>query len=147
MLKVFIIRKGNHPCSLRLGALKMPLPLINTTMKERKTCPACHIAPVAINCYKNGKVYYRDRCDKCIRAGKKAKPPVPTWIKSGYKKKPRCEKCGFVFKFPEQSTVVYLDGNDENTNWSNLRTICSNCEIEVSHSNLPWKSSTIQADF
>lgn len=120
---------------------------INISMTTRKTCPACHQAPVAINCYKKGKVYYRDRCDKCIRAGKKAKPPIPLWVRSGYKKKTRCEKCGFVFKFPEQANVVYLDGNDENTNWSNLRTICSNCEIEVYHSNLPWKSSTIQADF
>jgi len=58
-------------------------------MTERKICPSCNQRPVAINCHKGDKTYYRKVCDICVRAGKKDKK-VPGWAKSGYRKKPQC---------------------------------------------------------
>jgi len=74
----------------------------------RKICSTCNQRLVAINYIKNNITHYRSKCDVCARAGRKDKA-VPAWYKSGYRKKPQCEKCGFKFKFPtEQSAVYYL---------------------------------------
>ena len=70
----------------------------------------------------------------------------PGWMKSGYKKKERCEKCSFRFKFSDQATVYHVDGNVENNDWSNLKTVCANCGIEVRHGNLAWVTSEITPD-
>lgn len=113
--------------------------------EERKICPACKKRPVAINYHRNGKTYYKDRCDCCRRANKRPLPP--SWVRSGYKKKEACEKCRFRFKHPEQAFVVHLDGNQDNADWANLKTICANCNIEITHSNLPWKPSKLTPDF
>jgi hypothetical protein len=86
-------------------------------------------------------------CDGCTRKGKKLKPLPPSWAKAGYKKKPHCEKCGFVAKHVEQLAVFHLDGNLKNNDWVNLKTICMNCMIEVFKSRLPWKPSPITPDF
>lgn len=110
---------------------------INTIMLVRKTCPCCNLKPVAINYKKCGRTYYRKKCDQCYR--KKRKPAPPAWLRSGYKKKDRCEKCNFRFKFAEQSHVYHLDGNTSNNDWFNLRTICANCAIEIEYSNLGWR--------
>lgn len=117
---------------------------ISNIMLERKICPCCRIKPVAIANKRNGKTYYRTKCDQCYRF--KKKPLPPEWIKSGYKKKEKCEKCGFRFKFPEQSHVFHLDGNTENNDWFNLKTVCANCQIEVQHSKLPWRHSKLKPD-
>ena len=115
---------------------------------ERKICPVCNVRPVAHNYTdKNGVLHYRRTCDVCKRAGKKAKVTL-AWQKAGYKKKPQCEKCGFKFKFDEQSAVFYVDGNLRNNNHFNLKTVCLNCCQEVYRSKLPWKrSSPLTPDF
>jgi hypothetical protein len=113
-------------------------------MLERKLCPCCKVKMVTINYRKYGKIYYRNKCAECYR--KKKKPMPPGWVKSGYRKKDRCEKCGFRFKLPEQATVFHIDGNPDNCNWVNLKTICANCQIEVSISNLGWARSGIIPD-
>ena len=116
-------------------------------MSERKICPTCNQRPVAVNCHRGDKIYYRKVCDFCSRAGKKDKK-IPAWVKSGYKKKLSCEKCGFKFKFPtEQSAVFYLDGNLKNNNHFNLKTVCLNCVQEVHKSRLPWKPGPLIPDF
>lgn len=69
------------------------------------------------------------------------------WIKSGYTKKEKCEKCGFKFKFLDQSSVYHVDGNIENSDWLNLKTICANCTIELAHSKTGWRSPKITPDF
>ena len=112
----------------------------------RPTCPACLSRPVAVNCHKGDRVYYRKLCDQCIRHGKTSKIP-PAWFKSGYRKKPQCEKCGFKFKFAEQSVVYYLDGNLKNNSHFNLKTVCLNCQKDVHKSQLPWKPSPLIPDF
>lgn len=116
-------------------------------MTQRPLCPTCSARPVAVNYIKEGTTHYRRQCDACLRKGKKIKPRPPLWTKSGYKKKPQCEKCGFVAKHPDQLHVFYLDGKLNNTNWSNLKTICANCAIEVGRSKLPWKAGPILPDF
>ena len=114
-------------------------------MSERVLCPCCKILPVAINYVKDGRTYYRKKCNPCYRKHKK---PLPSsWVRSGYAKKDACEKCRFRFKFSEQAFVVHIDGNIENCDWTNLRTICANCQIEMSHSTMKWKPAKITADF
>lgn len=116
-------------------------------MLERKLCPVCHTNPVAINYVNEGITHYRNSCSSCIRKGRKLKPEPPAWAKTGYKKKPSCEKCNFKFKFPEQSVVFHVDGNLKNNNWTNLKTICLNCQQEVYKSRVGWKASPIVPDF
>lgn len=116
-------------------------------MISRPLCPICNQRPVAINYYKNNNVHYRTKCDNCSRKRKKLKPKLPSWVRSGYKKKPHCDKCGFKAKLPEQLGVFYVDGNLKNTTWSNLKTICLNCQQEIFKSNLPWLTDPIQPDF
>lgn len=115
-------------------------------MEMRPLCQ-CGQRPVAINCIKNGKTYYRKVCDHCSRAGAKVKKRPPEWARSGYKKKPACERCGFKLKYPEQSNVFYVDGNLRNNNWLNLKTVCLNCQQEVYKTRVSWKAGPIVPDF
>jgi hypothetical protein len=112
---------------------------------ERAQCPICRQHPVAINYYRHGKVYYRSACTPCIHAKRERPVPVPTWLRSGYKKNTKCDRCSFRFKNNEQSRVYYIDGNTENAHWSNLKTICLNCEPEITVTR--WRPGTIQPDF
>ena len=113
----------------------------------RELCPTCSGRPVAINCIKNGKTYYRKVCDSCSRIGRKLKPNPPAWVKTGYRKKPQCELCGFKLKFPSQSNVYYVDGNLRNNDWHNLKTVCLNCQQELYKSKVAWKPGEILPDF
>lgn len=118
-------------------------------MDIRKNCPVCNKNLVAINYIsKTGVTHYRSLCSACIREKKKIKPAVPLWYKSGYRKKPNCEKCGFRAKFiNEQLRIFHLDGNLQNINRSNLKTICLNCQEEIFKTRLPWKPASIVPDF
>jgi len=116
-------------------------------MTPRELCPGCHQRPVAINCRKKDKIYYRKVCDVCAREGKKIRPAAPAWFRSGYRKKPQCERCGFKAKFPEQLGVFYLDGNLKNNNWLNLRTACLNCQQEIYKNKLSWKAAPTTPGF
>lgn len=124
----------------------MPWPE-NPKNLPRTTCPACKIRLIAINYVKKGKVHYRSVCDHCARIGKKPKPDAPTWLISGYKKKDYCEKCGFRAKHSEQMDVYYINGNTSDANWFNLRSVCTNCQIDIKKSKLRWKPSDITPDF
>jgi hypothetical protein len=115
-------------------------------MHKRELCKSCGINPRAINYVKDEVYHYRSMCAACIRANRKIKQ-VPLWAKSGYTKKPHCDKCGFKFKFAEQSNVFYVDGNLKNNNWVNLKTLCLNCIQDVYKSKLPWKPAEIVPDF
>lgn len=118
---------------------------INISM-TRPLCPSCSQKPCAINCYRNGQIYYRSRCEQCIKRGRKIKPPNPRWKIAGYKKKPTCDRCGFKAKYSAQLLVMHLDGNLHNTDGKNLRTICQNCVIEVNRLTLPWKAGDLEPD-
>ena len=117
-------------------------------MTERKLCPVCNQKPVAINYVREGHTYYRNVCSTCSRKGKKLKPQPPQWYKSGYRKKPQCERCGFGAELAEQQLLVYhVDGNLRNNDRSNLKTVCLNCRPMISKSRLPWKPAGIVSDF
>lgn len=143
MLKLFILvlAKGTSCRSFAKVSGKY-------TMNNRKLCPTCSTRPVAVNYIKEGLVHYRSMCTSCIHKGRKIKPAPPSWFKTGYRKKPHCEKCGFKAKHPEdQLRVFYLDGNLRNNTWTNLKTICLNCQQEVYKSRLPWKAADLVPDF
>lgn len=112
---------------------------------QRNLCPKCRKHPVAINYYRKEQVHYRSLCTPCIHKTKKVLPKVASWIKSGYKKSNKCDRCGFKFKLIEQSEVHYVDGNPDNSNWLNLKTICANCRLEVAKNK--WRPSSISPDF
>jgi len=115
----------------------------------RPICTSCNNhRPVAVNCYKNGKAYYRKQCDSCIRSNQKLKPVPPQWYKRGYRKKPACELCGFKAVLLEKQLLVYhVDGDLRNTDRINLKTICLNCEQAMKQKRLNWKPATVEADF
>lgn len=120
---------------------------INTYMKTRPLCPACLKNPVAINYIKDGIHHFRARCDSCTRKNKKVKPRQPRWTLTGYKKKPHCEKCGFVSEYKEQLTVYHIDGNLKNTSPTNLKTVCANCQISIAKTGLGWVQGDLVPDF
>jgi hypothetical protein len=113
---------------------------------DRPLCAACHNRPAAVNCHKNERVYYRSVCDNCARHNKKHKIAKPAWQKAGYKKKLVCDRCGFRAKNSAQTLVYHTDGNTNNTELSNLRSICLNCAVEVSRECLPWRRGDLEED-
>ena len=52
---------------------------------------------------------------------------APKWFQAGYRKKTRCELCGFRSSNPIQMDVYHVDGNRDNVSTYNLKTICANC--------------------
>lgn len=92
----------------------------------RPVCKTCGINPRAINYKKGEKVYYRSVCESCLALGKKG---TPSWYEAGYRIKDACEDCGIQSPHQEIYKVVYLDKNPVNTQFSNLKTLCSNCLI------------------
>lgn len=115
-------------------------------MSVRPTCGICNINPVALNYYKDGKAYWRKSCRSCIKAKRKKAKEKPRWQRAGYKKLPKCERCGFVAKYPAQLSVFFVDGNMNNINITNLKTICANCKIGldiVGH----WDRGGLTPDF
>lgn len=114
-------------------------------LSERPWCTACGRRSAAVNYVKNNRVHYRSRCDFCIR-NQKNKKPVPGWIRAGYKKRERCEKCGFKSRWSEQLMVYHIDGNVQNCSNFNLKTICKNCEIDIKKSGFVWVTGDLVPD-
>lgn len=116
-------------------------------MEYRKLCQLCGKKPCAVNYKMQGKTYYRSRCDSCIRKKKKLPVAIPNWHRLGYKKKPHCEKCGFKAKYKEQLFVYHIDGNLNNSNLGNLKTVCANCQYEIAKEGLGWRQGDLVPDF
>jgi len=106
----------------------------------------CGHRPAAINYRKQGKTYYRKKCETCLRSGGYAHG-IPKWKQAGYKKKPHCEKCGFKSQHSEQFNVFHIDGNLENCRPSNLKTICANCQRILQKEGIKWKQGDLLPDF
>jgi hypothetical protein len=113
----------------------------------RPKCQYCFRKSAAVNYRKNSKVYYRKLCDQCVRQNRQPRNPVPLWYRSGYKLKDRCEKCNFRSRAEGQISVWFIDGNENNAHWSNLKSICANCQIELGSKPWPWSSMGPQPDF
>jgi len=109
----------------------------------RNICYMCNQRPVAINYYKDGQVHYRSKCDHCA---KNRGTGIPLWSKSGYKLKNICERCGYTSKYSKQFNVYHIDGNLTNCRYSNLKTVCANCQRILHELNLPWKRGDLIPD-
>lgn len=110
----------------------------------REVCPRCNKNLQAINYHRGEKTYYRSLCTPCIHRKKISIKKVPGWARAGYKKSTKCDRCAFIFKLPDQSQVYYVDGNTNNNNWLNLRTICLNCSREVVKTK--WRPGELRPD-
>lgn len=113
---------------------------------NRPICKACGKRLAAINCHKNDRVYYRSRCDVCIRKGRKQKPATPRWQSAGYKKKLVCDRCNFRAKSAAQILVYHMDGNLNNSDIKNLKSVCLNCTVEITRLDLPWRRGDLEED-
>jgi transcription elongation factor Elf1 len=101
-------------------------------------CINCQQNTKAINYVKNNKTYYRKICYACLT--RKKKKILPQWQLDGYKKRFKCEACGFIAKSIEQLTVLKIN--------SNYKTICLNCEIIAKVSkNIELKKGDLKSDF
>ena len=112
----------------------------------RPFCKVCGVLPRAVAYHKYDRVYYRSMCTACQRRGRKQKAPTPRWQLDGYKKKPACDKCGFKARYPSQLFVFHLDGDLNNSNQRNLRTVCLNCSVEVKRSDVTWRRGDLEPD-
>jgi len=113
----------------------------------RPICLECRLKPAAVNYIKEGVRHYRTKCDTCISEKPGVRANAPQWRLAGYKKKPHCEQCGFHAVDTRQLTVWYVDGNLKNNKWINLKTICSNCAIEMSIANVKMDPMWIKPNF
>ena len=117
---------------------------------EHKYCMrplcGCGFYPAAINYKKNNRIYYRSKCDRCLRfpAGQFN---VPKWYSSGYRMKTYCEKCNFRSNHTEQFNVYHIDGNLLNCSFKNLKTICANCQRILCKHGVTWKQGDLFPDF
>lgn len=116
-------------------------------LKLRPICKNCNKNYVAVNYIRKDKKYFRSICDECGKKKTKKKPISPLWEKSGYKKKPVCDICGFKSIYQTQMTVFHIDGDLKNINLSNLRTICLNCVEVVKRKEITWKRGDLQVDY
>ena len=107
-------------------------------------CRDCGVRPCQVNYVKNEKRYYRSRCYSCSSGGNKV-PTSDTVL--GYKKKAKCERCGFVPRTAEQLKLHHADHNIQNTNFKNLKTVCCNCSVELVSLKLPWTTGDLLPDF
>ena len=114
--------------------------------KMRPICKHCNKNYNAVNYIREGVTHYRSMCDECGRKKKKKKPRTSNWERSGYKKKAACDLCGFKSLYPSQLTVFHIDGDLENTTYSNLRTICLNCIEVVKKTQVKWRRGDLKVD-
>ena len=94
---------------------------------------------------KNGKTFYRKKCEQCLKNG--IGHGIPLWEQAGYEKTPLCEKCGFKSKHLEQFNVYHIDGSLRNTSYRNLKTICANCQRVLQKEGVKWKQGDLLPDF
>jgi len=109
----------------------------------RKLCKKCQQRPVAINYYKEGKPFYRSVCDHCSRGYTDTRP---LWELAGYKKKIQCDKCGMKSPHPEVFNVFYVDGNLTNNRFTNLKTVCANCQRVLHKEGIKWRQGDLVPD-
>ena len=113
----------------------------------RPLCEQCKSKPKAYAYRRYGKVYWRRLCDSCNRkkAGKRI-GGITALQRSGYKKGRKCELCGFRATESTQLDVLFIDGNLRNTNASNLKTVCANCQRLSGTRRLGWRMGDLVAD-
>ena len=113
----------------------------------RPLCKVCQTNPRAVAYHKYERVYYRSQCNACLRKGRKLKAQTPRWKTAGYKKKPTCDRCGFKARHHSQLAVFHVDGNLNNCELINLKTVCLNCMQEITRLDLPWRRGDLEPDY
>jgi hypothetical protein len=113
-------------------------------MTTTPLCRDCQIRPAQVNYIKNERTYYRSKCHSCSHARKKI---TNSDLVLGYRKKSQCERCGFKPRVPEQLRLHHADHNQQNNNFKNLRTVCSNCAVELDTLKTPWTTGDLLPDF
>ena len=120
--------------------------VLNGNGNKRPLCQECNSKPAAYNYRRGDKVYYRKKCDSCIRKSQSSTITTPAWQRAGYQKNSNCEMCGFTAQHPYQLDVHYVDGNMTNNNPTNLKTVCANCQRLGSVRKLGWRVGDLVAD-
>ena len=128
-------------CDLKKGKKRVA---INRYM-NRPLC-ICGLRPAAVNYKKQGKVYYRKKCETCLKSGGIA-IGIPKWYRDGYRQKSICDKCGYKGKHQEQFNVFHVDENLNNTRPTNLKTVCANCQRALHKEGVQWKQGDLRPDF
>lgn len=113
---------------------------------QRPICSKCNKNFCAVNYKRNGITHYRSTCDECGRKKARLKPRIPKWQSGAYKKKATCDLCGFKSLLSSQILVYHVDGNLENINVSNLRSICLNCVEVVKKKEVNWRRGDLEID-
>lgn len=109
----------------------------------RNLCRICQKRPVAINYYKEGRAFYRSKCDHCTKGRAEG---TPLWALAGYKKKNTCDKCGFKSPHAEVFNIFYVDGDLTNNRHSNIKTVCSNCQRVLHKEGVRWRQGDLVPD-
>ena len=112
----------------------------------RPLCQVCNKNLAAINGYHNDKIYYRRVCGSCGRKGRKIKPVEPRWRASGYKKKNTCDRCAFKARHSSQLMVYHVNGDLNDCELRNLKTVCLNCAALITRQDLPWRAGDLEPD-
>jgi hypothetical protein len=109
----------------------------------RKLCQICKQRPVAINYHKEGRTFYRSKCDHC---DKDRKLGIARWQLAGYNKKNICDRCGFKSSHTDVFNVFYIDGNLDNNRHANLKTVCANCQQVLYKEGIRWRQGDLTPD-
>jgi len=109
----------------------------------RPLCKQCQTRPVAVNYHKNDRVFYRSQCDHCVRGYEAAKP---NWQRAGYNKKSQCDRCNFKSPHTEVFNVFHVDGDLTNVRYSNLKTVCANCQRVLHKDGVRWRQGDLLPD-
>ena len=127
---------------------KVPINIyvLNGNGSQSPLCQECNSKPAAYNYRRGNKVYYRKKCDSCIKKTSSSVITTPAWQRSGYDKKRSCEMCGFTAQHPYQLDVYYIDGNMTNNISSNLKTVCANCNRLIHVKKTGWRQGDLTAD-
>ena len=113
---------------------------------QRPICQSCHQRSCAVNYHKEDVTHYRSRCENCARKGRGLRPRDPRWKSAGYKKKPACDLCGFRASYSSQLAVYHIDGDLNNSDLINLRTICLCCVEVVKRKTPSWRIGDLVPD-
>ena len=107
----------------------------------------CKAKPRAYAYKKKDRIYWRRLCDTCNRKkSQKRIGGITPLQRSGYKKRRKCELCGFKAQDQSQLDVFFVDGNFRNVNETNLKTVCANCQRLGGVRRLGWRVGDLIAD-
>ena len=111
-------------------------------MEIRGVCVKCKDRPQTSKGTKEGITLYRAICWKC-HADNNGRPNGSKQrkrLKYTKFKKDTCEDCGFVPQHTCQLDVDHVDGNHDNNEPTNLRTLCANCHRLKTYMSRDWES-------